>query len=327
MLAGQSSAWLECFAVRPAKNCQVRHKHKSSDDCGSIAMLESSSAQSLSMFLSDYQQPLTRKHSQKYTVKCIVRSGIVLAFLLCIWLVWLNFLVRSMPNTSEDLGGKWKLPKNFHELHQLKKALDAYSLEHWPLLLVLYISLYLFMQVFIIPGSVFLNLLAGSFLPFVPALSLVTLLVTFGCTLSFLISRSLLSNTLTYIIPKKLAAFRSNVQNQSDSLLYFLLLLRMIPAFPGWFLNMASSVAEVPLGTFVLSTALGMQPQLMLLVGAGRTLGQLNSWGDLYNVKTIVFLCLCSCLLVFPMLLRRYYPVLRKRIGQKEISGKIQQIV
>eukprot|EP01024_Parvocaulis_polyphysoides_P033184 TRINITY_DN29570_c0_g1_i6.p2 TRINITY_DN29570_c0_g1~~TRINITY_DN29570_c0_g1_i6.p2 ORF type:complete len:186 (-),score=29.17 TRINITY_DN29570_c0_g1_i6:617-1174(-) len=177
------------------------------------------------------------------------------------------------------------------------------------------------MQVFLIPGSALLNLLAGSLLPILAALPLVTVLMTTGCTLSFLLSRALLTNTLSCIIPKKVAAFRQNIQNQQDQLLYFLLLLRLIPAFPGWFLNLGSSVADVPLGTFVLSTAIGMQPQLLLLVEAGRTLGKLTSWADLYSVKTMVIFCGCSVLALFPIFLKKFLPKLstvRKKQQQQQ---------
>eukprot|EP01023_Acetabularia_acetabulum_P061899 TRINITY_DN7533_c1_g1_i12.p1 TRINITY_DN7533_c1_g1~~TRINITY_DN7533_c1_g1_i12.p1 ORF type:complete len:317 (-),score=33.84 TRINITY_DN7533_c1_g1_i12:501-1451(-) len=316
MLSVSSVTWLECLAAR----AHVRHKHKSSDEYSDEqVILNLQNSQPLTSFMVE-EKSEQRGSKTTCTAKCLLRSGIILLLLLGVWMMWLNLLVRSMPKSAEQ--SSWKLPKNFDDLHELKGAVDDYSLKHWPLLIVLFVSLYLFLQVFIIPGSVFLNLLAGSLLPVIAALPLVTLLMTAGCTLSFLLSRILLRNTLSCVIPQKIATFRQNIQNQQDQLLYFLLLLRMIPAFPGWFVNLGSSVADVPLSTFVVSTAIGMQPQLLLLVEAGRTLGRLTCWSDLYNIRTVLILVGCSVLALVPILFKKYFPKFqRKELPQ--IIGKV----
>jgi uncharacterized membrane protein YdjX (TVP38/TMEM64 family) len=55
---------------------------------------------------------------------------------------------------------------------------------------------------------------------------------------------------------------------QKDALLY-MLFLRLVPAFPFWFVNLAPAVLGVPLKTFVLGTFLGILPATLAFASAG----------------------------------------------------------
>merc|ERR1719188_2620243 len=76
--------------------------------------------------------------------------------------LWLYYLATSLPkNDGSTASAAVKFPKSFEELHQLSDLLKDYSNTHFNLVLLLFSSAYLYKQAFAIPGSVFLNILAG----------------------------------------------------------------------------------------------------------------------------------------------------------------------
>ena len=79
--------------------------------------------------------------------------------------LWLYYLATSLPPrdaTNSNSASTIKFPKSFEELHRLSDLLRDYSDGHFSLVLLLFSSAYLYKQAFAIPGSVFLNILAGA---------------------------------------------------------------------------------------------------------------------------------------------------------------------
>jgi uncharacterized membrane protein YdjX (TVP38/TMEM64 family) len=55
-------------------------------------------------------------------------------------------------------------------------------------------------------------------------------------------------------------------------LISYIIVLRLTPVFPGWFLNIAAPHVGVPVLRFVVGTMLGILPTTFLYVEAGETL-------------------------------------------------------
>ncbi len=86
----------------------------------------------------------------------------------------------------------------------------------------------------------------------------------------------------------------------------------MTPLLPSWLINFASPIANVPFRTFAIGTFIGLQPLNIITVSAGRTLGRLQSYSDLYGPRTIMTMGLCAAAALLPVLLKR---MLVKRAG------------
>ena len=69
------------------------------------------------------------------------------------------------------------------------------------------------------------------------------------------------------------AGFRENAFN-------YLLVLRLIPLFPFWLVNLAPAFAEVRLRTFVAATALGIIPGTFVFALVGNGFGALAAAGQ-----------------------------------------------
>ena len=85
---------------------------------------------------------------------------LIVVLVLLLSLSWLGFLVHLAP---EGTGQQHiRFPSSLEELKTVSNALQAYMEEASAYVGVLFISAYLFKQTFAVPGSVFLNVLAGA---------------------------------------------------------------------------------------------------------------------------------------------------------------------
>ena len=57
---------------------------------------------------------------------------------------------------------------------------------------------------------------------------------------------------------------------------------------------------------FALGSFIGLQPLNFISVSAGRTLGRLNSYSDLYGPKTLLTMLICAGVALLPVALKRW---------------------
>jgi uncharacterized membrane protein YdjX (TVP38/TMEM64 family) len=89
---------------------------------------------------------------------------------------------------------------------------------------------------------------------------------TLGATVVFLIARSTVGDSLSRRAGPWLAKLSQGFQKDAMS---YMLFLRLVPAFPFWFVNIAPAVLGVPLRTFVLGTVIGVAPATFAFASAG----------------------------------------------------------
>jgi uncharacterized membrane protein YdjX (TVP38/TMEM64 family) len=89
---------------------------------------------------------------------------------------------------------------------------------------------------------------------------------TLGATGVFLIARSAVGDSLSRRAGPWLAKLSQGFQKDALS---YMLFLRLVPAFPFWFVNIAPAVLGVPVRTFVLGTVVGIIPATFAFASAG----------------------------------------------------------
>ncbi|KAG6406055.1 hypothetical protein SASPL_133651 [Salvia splendens] len=177
--------------------------------------------------------------------------GVFLVFstgLVCIYL--------TMPAAEYEL---LKFPRTLSDLRSLKDHLAIYAQLHPAKFILGYCSTYIFMQTFMIPGTIFMSLLAGAL---------------FG------------------VVREKLRYFQAEIAKRRKKLLNYMLFLRVTPTLPNLFINLASPIVDIPFHIFFLATVVGLIPASYITVRAGIALGELKSLKDLYDLKTLVVLFL-----------------------------------
>jgi uncharacterized membrane protein YdjX (TVP38/TMEM64 family) len=89
---------------------------------------------------------------------------------------------------------------------------------------------------------------------------------TLGATIVFLIARTAVGDMLSERAGPWLGKLSEGFRKDALS---YMLFLRLIPAFPFWFVNIAPAVLGVPLKTFVLGTVVGIAPATFAFASAG----------------------------------------------------------
>ncbi|GMT26320.1 hypothetical protein PFISCL1PPCAC_17617, partial [Pristionchus fissidentatus] len=182
---------------------------------------------------------------------------------------------RSLPRTIEDLKG-------------VAIFLGSYRDEHFVYTVFLFSFAYLFKQAFAIPGSFFMNLLAGALFGRWLGAALVCPLTAAGASLCYCLSAKLARPFVERCFKKRIRVLRDTVHDNEHRLFYFLLCARFFPFTPHWLLNICSPFIDIRLGQFALSVLIGLAPYNILCVHAGGTLAQLRMMSDVIDVTVLL---------------------------------------
>lgn len=225
----------------------------------------------------------------------MVASGVVLGFLMGLVGVYM-----TMPASDYSF---LKLPRTLEDLQILRDHLESYTSDYTAQVLIGYCMVYIFMQTFMIPGTVFMSLLAGALFGVFKGVALVVFTATAGASSCYFLSK-LIGRPLVFSLwPDKLSFFQAEVAKRKKRLLNYMLFLRVTPTLPNTFINVASPIVDVPYHIFFLATAIGITPAAFVTVRAGIALGELKSVGDLYDFQSIATLFLIGAITVTPTLI------------------------
>lgn len=229
----------------------------------------------------------------------IVSLATVYLYTLSVNLPVMDFTGKN--STSDDL----KFALNLDELTSLATLLQQYKTDHMTYVLLLFCSAYLYKQSFAIPGSVFLNLLAGALFPTWLGFTLVCTLSSCGATCCYMWSNLCGKSYIVKYFPDKVKFLQKKVEDNMESLFFFLLFLRFFPMTPNWFLNMASPIVNIPTHLFFFSVFVGLIPYNFICVQTGSMLSQLHSVDEMLTPWTMAKLGLIAVMALVPGLVTR----------------------
>lgn len=214
-----------------------------------------------------------------------------------------------------------KFPSDLEELRALAELLQFYKTEHTGYVLLLFCSAYLYKQSFAIPGSSFLNILAGAIFGLYEGLFLACLLTTAGSTLCFLLSQAFGKHYIVNFFPDKVSSLQKKVEDNRDCLFFFLLFLRFFPMTPNWFLNMSAPIVNIPITFFFGSVFIGLLPYNFICVQTGVMLSELSSLDDLFSWERLLQLLAIACVALLPGALIRRFSQSRLKLDSTTQNG------
>jgi uncharacterized membrane protein YdjX (TVP38/TMEM64 family) len=136
-----------------------------------------------------------------------------------------------------------------------------------PFLSVLaYVVVYATLVALSLPCGVILTLAGGLLFGWLAGALAAAAGATLGATVVFLVARNAVGDSLSRRAGPWLAKLSKGFQKDALS---YMLFLRLVPAFPFWFVNIAPAVLGVPLRTFVLGTVVGIIPATFAFASAG----------------------------------------------------------
>ncbi len=184
----------------------------------------------------------------------------------------------------------------------------AALLERRPLVIIgAFFLIYVATTALSLPGAAILTLAAGA----VFGLWLGTLIVSFasaiGASIAFLSSRFVLRDWVKGKFGKRVAAIDRGIEKDGA---FYLLTLRLIPAFPFFLINLAMGLTKMRLATFYAVSQVGMLPGTIVFILAGTQLAAIESTGDILSPGLIGSFVLLA---LFPLLAKWMVGLFRRR--------------
>ncbi len=186
-----------------------------------------------------------------------------------------------------------------------KRDLLQTQAESQPWLFVLtYFATYVVVTAAAVPGATILTLAGGAIFGLGKGLLLVSFASTLGATLSFLITRYLLRESVE-------AKFRGALEKINDGLkregTVYLLTLRLIPVFPFFLVNLVLGLTSISTLRFALVSQLGMLPGTFFYVNAGTQIATLSSPSEVLSPAVLASLVALGIFPLIASLLIRLY--------------------
>jgi len=129
-----------------------------------------------------------------------------------------------------------------------------------------YLLAYVGMTALSLPGGLVLTVAGGLMFGWLLGSIASIIGATVGATIVFLIARTALGEGLNARAAPWLAKLKAGFNQDAFN---YLLFLRLVPAFPFWFVNIAPAILGVPLRTYIVTTFLGIIPGSLALSAAG----------------------------------------------------------
>ena len=166
-----------------------------------------------------------------------------------------------------------------------RAALTGFVAANWLLAAGAFVLAYAAAVALSVPGAVILTLSGGFLFGAVAGTALTVVAATIGATLVFLLARRIFgADALDRLGP---VAQRLAAGLRRDASPY-LLVLRLVPLFPFFLVNLVPAFAGVRLPVFVLTTLVGILPATAVFSLAGAGLGSVLDAGGTLEIRSIL---------------------------------------
>eukprot|EP00033_Pygsuia_biforma_P004239 GCRY01004649.1.p1 GENE.GCRY01004649.1~~GCRY01004649.1.p1 ORF type:complete len:284 (+),score=30.13 GCRY01004649.1:186-1037(+) len=198
------------------------------------------------------------------------------------------------------------IPRSTQDFLKLLEYIESQTEQHFFHSFFCFVALYLFLQTFAIPGSVWLSVLSGILFGKVAGFLIISVVCTFGASSCFLLSRLLAHDLVQYFFPERVQNIRNRLQSHSRHLFFYVLFLRVSPIVPNWAVNIITPICGLPLKDFFWGTFFGSIPANLLAISAGTTLHDLaRGTGGVHLHQLLWLFFLSFAILIVPRLLIR----------------------
>ena len=191
----------------------------------------------------------------------------------------------------------------FDNLQKNRDALLAFVRDNGILSIVVYMLVYAGAIALNVPGGAVLTLAGGFLFGTLPAVLYVNVGATTGAVLSFLSARYLLGARLQERYRDRLAKFNGEMERNGSR---YLLTVRLIPVFPFFVVNFLAGLTQVPLGTFVWTTSLGIIPATAVFAYAGHQLEHVHSVSDILSGKVLSAFLILAAFAIAPTIIGKF---------------------
>ena len=189
-------------------------------------------------------------------------------------------------------------------LAQRETQLRAWKIDHPVLVYAVAFLAYATITGLSLPGALILTVVYAWYLGFVPALIVVSFASTSGATLSFLLSRYLLRNSIQERFGDRLQKVNEAFEREGA---FYLFTMRLIAAIPFFTINLLMGLTPIRVTTYWWVSQLGMLPGTAVYVYAGSNVPDLNTLREqgTGGILSIELLIAFGLLGVFPIIVKK----------------------
>ncbi|WP_417782834.1 TVP38/TMEM64 family protein [Terasakiella pusilla] len=236
------------------------------------------------------QTPATKSKKKIHLLPLLILAGGVMAFFV--------------------LGGADYL--SFETLRDNRQDILAWTADHYLLAVLGFVLAYHVAVMFSLPGAVWLSLTGGFLFGTVEATAYIVVGATAGAVGIFLLARYALYDFFHARVGKALVKMEKGFQEDALS---YMLVLRLVPIFPFWLVNLVPALLGVKLSTYTIGTFVGIIPGAFVYASVGSGLGAVFDEGRTPDLGVIF-----SPEVIAPIIglaLLAMVPVLYKKMKQR----------
>jgi uncharacterized membrane protein YdjX (TVP38/TMEM64 family) len=213
------------------------------------------------------------------------------------------------------LGGHRYISLSTLEAH--REALLSLVAAHGVAAVLGFIAAYAVMVAFSVPGAAVMTVASGFLFGTLGGAACSVLGATLGSIALFLAARTALGDLLRARAGPALARMRAGFQEDALS---YLLVLRLVPLFPFWLVNLVPALLGVSLKVFVVGTFFGIMPGSLVYSSVGNGLGALFEAGEAENIEDAIYQP--EVLLpIIGLIALSLLPVIYKKVKKRNGSG------
>lgn len=158
-----------------------------------------------------------------------------------------------------------------------------------------------------LPGAAIMTLAAGALFGLIEGTVLVSFASSIGATLAFLVSRFILHDSVQQRFGDRLRAINEGIKKEGA---LYLFVLRLVPAFPFFLINLLMGLTPMPARTFYWVSQVGMLAGTLVYVNAGTQLAQVQNLSDILSPQLWLSFILLG---IFPFIAKKMVTWIRQR--------------
>lgn len=163
-------------------------------------------------------------------------------------------------------------------LHDRRLELLAWVRHNYLLAVGLYMAAYMVGVMLSVPGAVWATMLGGFMFGILAGTIYTVIAATVGATVVFLAARLILGDALRHRVSGFLGRLEPGLRRHAFN---YLVVLRMLPIFPFWVVNLVPAVVGMRLSIYVTATLLGIIPGSLVFTSLGNGLADVIESGEM----------------------------------------------
>jgi uncharacterized membrane protein YdjX (TVP38/TMEM64 family) len=179
----------------------------------------------------------------------------------------------------------WHEYLSFEQLREHRLELNAWVSAQPVLAALAFILVYIIVVAFSLPGGTIMTLAGGFLFGAVWGVLYTVVGATLGATAIFLIAKTSLGDALLAKAGKSIQSMKAGF---NDNALSYMFVLRLVPLFPFFIVNLAPAFLGVPLRTYIIATFFGIMPATFVFSLAGSGLGKVFEQGKDFSIAGIL---------------------------------------